>query len=62
MGLFRDNGLIYRIIDGVQRVLFNEIILGESDTLREPRDIDFGMEYLSMRRRNANFGWINRPE
>jgi hypothetical protein len=38
------------------------MILGASDGFRELWDIGLPVENLSMRRRNAGFGWINRPE
>jgi hypothetical protein len=53
MGAFRGIGLIDSIVDEVQRVSFNEILLRESDDFRELWDIDFPVENLSMRRRNA---------
>jgi hypothetical protein len=59
---FRGIGLIYHIVDAVQRVSFNEIILRESNGFRELWDIDSPVENLSIRRRSAKFGWINRPE
>ena len=55
-------GLTYTVVDLVQRVLFNEIILRESDGFKELWDIDFPPENLSTRRRNAEFGWINKPD
>jgi hypothetical protein len=59
---FRGIGLIYNIVGGIQRILFDEIILRESGSFRELWDIDFPVENLSRRRQNARFGWINRPE
>jgi hypothetical protein len=47
---------MYNIVDAVQRVSFSEIILQESNGVRELWDIDFPVENLSIRRRNAKFG------
>jgi hypothetical protein len=59
---FRGIRVIYSVVDEIQCVSFNEIILRESDGFRELWDIDFPVESRSTRRRNARFGWINRPE
>jgi hypothetical protein len=61
-GAFRRIGLIYNIVDGIQRVSFDEIILRESGGLRELWDIDFPVENLSTRCQNVRFEWINRRE
>jgi hypothetical protein len=53
---FRGIGLIYNIVDGIQRASFDEIILRESDGFRELWDIDFPVENLSTRRQNARVG------
>jgi hypothetical protein len=49
------------MVDAVQRLSFNEITLRESDGFRELWNMDFALENLSVRRRNARFGWVNRP-
>jgi hypothetical protein len=49
------------MVDGVQRLSFNEITLRESEGFKELWDMDFPLENLSVRRRNARFKWVNRP-
>jgi hypothetical protein len=61
-GAFRGIGITYTTVAGVQRVLFDEKKLRESDGFGELWDIDFPLENLSARRRASEFGWINRPE
>jgi hypothetical protein len=43
---------------------FDEVMLHESGGFRElwDIDIDFAVENLSTRRRNARFGWIKKVE
>lgn len=61
-GAFRGIGLTFHNIEGTQRVLFNEITLRESPGFQELWRINYPPEQLSVRRRNAKFGWINKPE
>jgi hypothetical protein len=61
-GAFRGVGITYTTVAGVQRVLFGEKKLRDSDGSRELWDIDFPLENLSARRRVSEFGWINKPE
>jgi hypothetical protein len=61
MRAFRGIDVQYGMVDGVQRLSFNEITLRESEKFRELWDIDFPLENLSVRRRNARFGWVNKP-
>jgi hypothetical protein len=44
------------MVNGVQRLSFNKITLRESEGFRELRDMDFPLENLSVRHRNARFG------
>jgi hypothetical protein len=50
-GTFRGIWLRENIVDGVQRVSFNEIILRESTRFTEAWDIDFPVKNLLIRRR-----------
>jgi hypothetical protein len=61
-GAFRGIGITYTTVALVQRVLFDEKKLRESDGFRELSDVDFPLGNLSARRRVSEFGWINRPE
>jgi hypothetical protein len=47
---------------GPYRLLFNEENLSERASFRQLWTIDFPLGQLSIRRRAARFGWINRPE
>jgi hypothetical protein len=60
--VFPGIGIICGIVAWVQRVSFGEIALRESEDFRKRRDMDFPLENLSVRRRIAPFGWINRSE
>jgi hypothetical protein len=60
-GVFRGIGVQYGMVDGVQRLSFNEITLRERQGFREFWDMDFALENLSLRRRNSRLGWVNRP-
>jgi hypothetical protein len=55
-GVFRGIGVQSGMVDGVERLSFNEITLRESEGLRELWDMDFPLVNLSVRRRNARFG------
>jgi hypothetical protein len=58
---FRGIGVQYGMVDDVQRLSFSEITLRESEGLRKLWDMDLPLENLSVRRRNARFRWVNRP-
>jgi hypothetical protein len=61
-GAFRGIGLSFHDIDDVRRVLFEEINLRESRGFKELWMIDYPPDKLSLRRRNATFGWINKQD
>jgi hypothetical protein len=61
-GAFRGIGVKYSVVDGVQRVSFDEMTLRESEGLKELWDIDFPVGNLSPRHQSCKFGWINEPE
>ena len=61
-GAFRGIGLSFHDIDDVRRVLFDEITLRESRGFKELWMIDYPPDKLSLRRRNAKFGWINKQD
>jgi hypothetical protein len=43
-------------------LLFDEVKLRESAGLYDLCSADFSLDQLSVRRRTARFGWINKPE
>jgi hypothetical protein len=61
-GAFRGIGVKYSVVDGVQRVSFDEMTLREGQGFKELSDIDFPVRNLSLRRQSCKFGWINEPE
>jgi hypothetical protein len=61
-GAFRGIGLKYLVVDGVQRVSFDEMTLRENEAFKELWDIDLPVGNLSPRRQSCKSGWINEPE
>jgi hypothetical protein len=61
-GAFRGIGVKYSVVDGVQRVSFDEMTLHESEGLTELRDIDLPVGNLSPRRQTCKTRWLNEPE
>jgi hypothetical protein len=61
-GAFRGIRVNYSVVDGVQRVSFDEMTLRESEGSRELWDIDLLVGHLSPRWQSCKFGWINEPE
>jgi hypothetical protein len=61
-GAFREMGLVFLIVDGVQRVRFNEIKLRESQGFMELWASDFSPDDLPARRRGARFERINSSQ
>jgi hypothetical protein len=59
---FRGIGVKYSVVDGVERVSFDEMTLRENEAFKELWDIDFPVGNLSPRRQSCKFGWINEPE
>jgi hypothetical protein len=59
---FRGIGLSFHDIDDLRHVLFGEATLRKSPRFRELWMIDYPLEKLSVRFRNAKLGWINKPE
>jgi hypothetical protein len=61
-GAFREAGFEFDISVEPYPLLFHEEILRATAAFREIRSLDFPLAELSIRRRNARVGWINRPE
>jgi hypothetical protein len=61
-GAFRGIGVKYSVVDGIQRVSFDQMTLRESEGLKEPWEIDFFLGNLSPRRQICRLGWINESE
>jgi hypothetical protein len=61
-GAFRGIGVKYSVVDGVQRVSFDEMTVRDSHGLKELWNIDFRLAKLSPRLQSCKFGWINEPE
>jgi hypothetical protein len=61
-GAFRGIGVKHSVVDGVQRVSFDEMTLRESEGFKELWDIDFSFGNLWPRRQSCKFGWTNEPE
>jgi hypothetical protein len=63
MGAFRGIGLIYNVVDGIQRLSFDEIILLETGGFREFWDMISTSQWRICRPApKCRFGSINRPE
>jgi hypothetical protein len=62
LGAFRKIGLTFHVVGNITRVHFDEIRLRESPGFRELWDINYPPENLTVWRRNAQFGWINKVE
>jgi hypothetical protein len=61
-GAFSGIGVSFHDIDDIQRVLFNEITLSESEGLQELSTKYDPPEYSWPRPWNTKFGWISKPE
>jgi hypothetical protein len=61
-GAFHELGFEFDTSVEPYRLLFHEEILRATPGFREIWALDFPLEKLSLRRQNAKFGWINRPE
>jgi hypothetical protein len=61
-GAFHECGLEFDTSVEPYRLRLNEEKLRNSEGFREIWSLDFPPEKLSARRRNARFGWINKPE
>jgi hypothetical protein len=61
-GAFREAEFQFEISVEPYRLLLHAEILRATPAFREMWSLDVPLEKLSVRRRNARFGWINRPE
>jgi hypothetical protein len=61
-GAFRGIGVKYSVVDGVQRVSFDDRTLRESQGFKEAWDIHLPVGNASERRQSCKARWINEPE
>jgi hypothetical protein len=61
-GAFQGIGLSFHDMGHVQRLCFDVLTLRESRAFQELWIVNYSPENFAARRRNLEFGWINKPE